>query len=88
VSRCIRHDDKLSALCDQAQEALPAYANLAGRCAVQSLFCHQDVLIVCEIGQVNGAGIDGQSIFDPVNNECQRVMQTGCGVDFSYDLSP
>ena len=39
------------------------------------------------IGQIHGAGIDWQGIFDPVNNDAQGVSQMCCGADFLYDLS-
>jgi hypothetical protein len=88
VSRRVRHGNQLAAFPDQTQKALLSiYADLAYGRRVKTIRCHQDVVIAFHIGQIHGAGIDRQGIFDPANNDVQGDIQMGCGADFLYDLS-
>ena len=88
MSRRIRHRNQLATFPDQTQKALLwIYTQLAYGGFVKTVCIHQDVLIAFRIGQIHGAGIDWQGLFDPLNNDAQGLIQICCGIHFLNDLS-
>jgi hypothetical protein len=84
----VRHGNQFATFTDQTRKSLVSIdADLAYGCRVEAICCHQDVLMVFHICQIHGAGIDGQGIPDPVNDDIQGIIQVFCGADFLDDLS-
>lgn len=45
------------------------------------------ILISFPLDEVNGARIDRYGLFDPANNDGQRLVQIACGLDLLDDAA-
>jgi hypothetical protein len=60
---------------------IPTYVDPTDRTGEQTVRCPQDILRVALVGEINGARIDRDRFFDPLNDHGQNLFQIVCGPD-------